>query len=459
MNIPFEMIIIAAIAVAILVTIIAVVIKKQNQEVDDDYQWSAENRKKRAKQNSKRKVQNNKSKSKDDAVIYNSAHFSDAVEKIKKDLADEEEKKNNLLNAKWDAEEAASEANEASKAAKEAAERAEDLRKKLEAEGIIHSSTVTADNITDEIERIKRESVFKEEKVLAARAESKRLAAVAAKKAYEELKMTLEQEKSDEHTPAEDIGEDSDKVIDDEVTNEKVIDDESGDDEVINDKIIERESFGTGEHSSTIGFLALIVVIAFNFALWNLIQPSIDQTVVGVINYPFPTNGIGAIALTIIEAIIIRLAAINIYEVFSGVATKEEMKDVDTAKLTAIFATVAAFIIGTVGMLGCRLSYDIITEDSYSRYSPLSGTVYYEWDDLVYFEYNELGNLGYMDANVYVEFDEDKTPYIYYQNFQPAKFRDLTDAAEAKYGEGNSKDLLDYIFLEKYAYVNEQTNE
>lgn len=186
-----------------------------------------------------------KKKFTNEKTICNSAHLNNAgsdVDKYLKIATDAAAKRNAILNAEWDAEEAAREAREALKEAKDAAARAKELRQQLEAGNIIHISNTKSNNITDEIERIKRESVFKEEKVLAARAESKRLAAVAAKKAYEELKMALEQEKSEEHTPAEDIREDSDKVIDD----------ESGDDEVINDKIIERESFGTGEHSSTI---------------------------------------------------------------------------------------------------------------------------------------------------------------------------------------------------------------
>ena len=74
MNTPFEIIIIAVAAIAFLVIIIAVVLKKRNQEVDDDYQWSAENRKEK------------------DVIIYNSATLSNTLEadlnRIKKELED-----------------------------------------------------------------------------------------------------------------------------------------------------------------------------------------------------------------------------------------------------------------------------------------------------------------------------------------------------------------------------------
>ena len=227
---------------------------------------------------------------------------------------------------------------------------------------------------------------------------------------------------------------------------------EAAGEDVAEEDVYTRESFGTGKGSNFIGTAAALAVIAVNIALWLLIDP-VDQTIVGAVAYLFPFNWIGAIVVTLAEAVFVYVGAIDLYEMITGVATERELeKEETTKKGTAIF-TLAVIVIATLLVLFSRFTYEIITEDGYEFHSPLRKSYGYKWEDMLSFEYE--AEILLSRPSTLVEFKEEngKTRS---KSFELYTFRWPTDACKEKYGMYRNDGLMDYIFLEKYAWVNEQ---
>ena len=185
----------------------------------------------------------------------------------------------------------------------------------------------------------------------------------------------------------------------------------AGEDEYI------RESFGTGKGSNLIGTVAAIAVIAINLALWLILEP-VDQTVVGAVAYILPFNWMGAIVVTIFEAIIVYVGAIDIYEIIVGVAKEHELEKEKTTKAgTAVF-TMVVIVIAILLVVFCRYTYEIITEDGYEFHSPAWKSYSYEWDNMVSFKYNDEALLSW--PVTYVEFNDEKQEF---KSFELHTFR------------------------------------
>lgn len=217
------------------------------------------------------------------------------------------------------------------------------------------------------------------------------------------------------------------------------------------EEIYTRESFGTGKNSNLVGILAGIAAAAVNLVLWLVLQP-VDQTVVGAVAYILPFNWIGAIVVTVVEAIIVYVVAIDLYEIAIGVAKEKELEKEETTKKGTVIFNLAVIVIAALLVVFCRYNYEMITEEGYEFHSPIR-SYEYRWEDMLSFEY-DADILLSMPATL-VEFKEDDGS-TRSKSFELHKFRWPTDACKEKYGMYRNDGLMDYIFLEKYAWVNDQ---
>ncbi len=220
----------------------------------------------------------------------------------------------------------------------------------------------------------------------------------------------------------------------------------------LEEEVYTRESFGKGNGSNLVGWIAITTVIVLNLSIWIFVQP-IDQTVVAAIDHLFPFNWFGAVVVTIIEILILQIAAIDVYEIFIGFATEEELKKEQTTKAKSLIFALTVFAIGTLLVLMCKFSYDAITEEGYESHPITFANDCFAWEEMSTFSYNQEYFLSSPSTCIYVD-----NKYIHL-DLKLSHFDYLTDAAEEKYGKGNHMTMMDYIFLEKYAYINEQANE
>ena len=195
-----------------------------------------------------------------------------------------------------------------------------------------------------------------------------------------------------------------------------------------------------GKHSNMVFFLTFTVIAVVNLLLWITFDP-IDETVVAAVRSLFPFNWFGAIVVTAVEAFCIGVCVVNWYEVKTGVEA-EDTASLSNGTLIVILMVIAALLMGL-----CRYSYEIITEDYYQfRAGPIQRTYY--WEDMEYFRYDEDVLLSFPMTHVRWNYNSRS-----YENFELAKYNRLTDAYVDKYNSYRNIYLMDYIFLEKYAYL------
>lgn len=207
----------------------------------------------------------------------------------------------------------------------------------------------------------------------------------------------------------------------------------------------ERETFGTGKHSRLIGNISSILVVLVNLLLWIFLKPTvIDQSIIAVIDDYSPICIIEAIIVTLVEAIMLRSAVINLYEMVTGVATKEEFEKEGKTKRKIIIRPSLILLVSTVLLLISIYSYDEITEEGFKSHSPLSPY-------MTNFKWEEASSIYTYKENFFskptTRIDVDsKHNYV---KIKLHHFDYLTEAAKEKYGEDGSQAMLDYVFLEK----------